>query len=64
MLVDLIVFTFPLVTYSVTAELINSEPNEGSSFIILDVNLNVLVPVLNLNDGGGSDNGFLKKNDP
>ena len=49
MLVDLIVFTFPLVTYSVTAELINSEPNEGSSFIF-DVNLNVLVPVLNLND--------------
>ena len=51
-------------TYSVTAELINSEPSCGSSFIILDVNLNVLVPVLNLNDGGGSDNGFLKKNEP
>ena len=60
----LIVCTSPLEIYSVEAELTNSEPTSGSSFNELDVNLNELVPVLNLKDGGGTANGSLKKNDP
>ena len=59
-----IVCTSPLEIYSVEAELINSDPTSGFSFNELDVNLNELVPVLNLADGGGTLNGSLKKKDP
>ena len=45
-------------------ELINKLPGSGSAFSELDVNTNVLVPVLNLNGGGGLVKGSLKKNDP
>ena len=45
-------------------ELINKLPGNGSAFSELEVNLNVLTPVLNLNGGGGVVNGFLMKNDP
>ena len=61
---DLIVFTFPLVIYWASPELINSDPIFGSSLAKLDVNLKVLVPTLNLKEGGGVANGSLKKNDP
>ena len=60
----LTVFTLPLVTYSEVPKLINAEPKSGSSLTGLDVNLKVLVPVLNLNVGGGSDKGSLKKKEP
>ena len=63
-MVDLIVFIVPFVTYSVPPELINAEPILGSSFIGLDDKVNVLVPVLNLKDGAGSERGFSKKNVP
>ena len=63
-MVDLIVFIVPFVTYSVPPELINAEPRLESSFIGLDDKVNVLVPVLNLKDGAGSERGFSKKNVP
>ena len=63
-MVDLTVFTVPFVTYAVSPELINTEPILGSSFIGLDDKVNVLVPVLNLKDGDGSERGFSKKNVP
>ena len=63
-MVDLTVFTVPFVTYWVSPELINAEPILGSSFIGLDDKVNVLVPVLNLKDGDGSERGFSKKNVP
>ena len=34
------------------------------AFVLLEVILNVFSPFLNLTDGTGVDNGFLKKNDP
>ena len=45
-------------------ELINKLPGSCSAFTELDVSFNVLIPVLNLNGGGGTANGSLKKNDP
>ena len=58
------VSTLPSAWYVVSPELINKLPGSGSAFTELDVSLNVLIPVLNLNGGGGTANGSLKKNDP
>ena len=48
----------------VSPELIRRLPGRGFAFVGLDVNLNVLEPVLNLSGGGGDARGSLKKNDP
>ena len=56
--------TVPRASYVVSPLLINKLPGNGSAFTELDVNLNVLSPVLNLKGGGGVVNGSLKKNDP
>ena len=56
--------TVPSASYVVSPLLINKLPGRGSAFTELDVNLNVLSPVLNLKGGGGVVNGSLKKNEP
>ena len=56
--------TIPLVLYAVSAVLIDGVPANAIAFVELDVNLNVLVPFLNLNGGSGTARGSLKKKDP
>ena len=43
---------------------INKLPGSGSALVSLEVNLNVLVPTVNLFGGAGFIKGHLIKNDP
>ena len=56
----------PFVTYLASPRVIPipSSPGNGLALLTLDVNLNVLVPFVNLKGGGGEVFGFLKKNAP
>ena len=62
MFVCLNVSTTPLVLYVAWVELIAGEPSSVSSFVLLEVNLNVFSPFLNLTAGTGVDKGSLNKN--
>ena len=44
--------------------LVLRSPLSGSEFVELEFSLNILVPVVNLNGGGGDASGSLKKKEP